>query len=98
AALKRAFDTAGASLVRGARQFMHDVRHNGGMPSQTDRSAFTVGVDLAISPGDVLDRDEVAELIEYRPSTSTVRGRPLLIIPPPIGRYYFLDLRPGRSF
>ncbi len=98
AALKRAFDTAGASLVRGARQFAHDVRHNGGMPSQTDRSAFTVGRDLAISPGDVIDRDDVAELIEYRPSTSTIRQRPLLIIPPPIGRYYFLDLRPGRSF
>jgi polyhydroxyalkanoate synthase subunit PhaC len=98
AALKRAFDTAGASLVRGARQFADDVRHNGGMPSQTDRSAFTVGVDLAVTPGDVIDRDEVAELIEYRPSTSTVRERPLLIIPPPIGRYYFLDLRPGRSF
>jgi polyhydroxyalkanoate synthase len=98
AALKRAFDTAGASLVRGARQFAHDVRHNGGMPSQTDRTAFTVGVDLAITPGDVIDRDEVAELIEYRPSTSTVKARPLLIIPPPIGRYYFLDLRPSRSF
>ncbi|WP_369256589.1 PHA/PHB synthase family protein [Geodermatophilus amargosae] len=98
AVLKRAFDTAGASLMRGARQFVHDVRHNGGMPSQTDRSAFTVGVDLAVTPGDVIDRDDVAELIEYRPSTPTVRQRPLLVIPPPIGRYYFLDLRPGRSF
>lgn len=98
AALKRAFDTAGASLVRGARQFVSDVRHNGGLPSQTDRSAFTVGEDLAVTPGDVVDRDDVAELIEYRPSTPTVRARPLLVIPPPIGRYYFLDLRPGRSF
>jgi polyhydroxyalkanoate synthase len=98
AALKRAFDTAGASLVQGARQFAHDVRHNGGMPSQTDRSAFSVGEELAVTPGNVIDRDDVAELIEYRPSTPTVRERPLLIIPPPIGRYYFLDLRPGRSF
>ena len=98
AVLKRAFDTAGASLLRGARQFAHDVRHNGGMPSQTDRTAFTVGVDLAVTPGDVIDRDDVAELIEYRSSTPTVRQRPLLVVPPPIGRYYFLDLRPGRSF
>lgn len=98
AALKRAFDTAGASLVRGARQFASDVRHNRGMPAQTDRSAFTVGEDLAVTPGDVVDRDDVAELIEYRPSTTTVRARPLLVVPPPIGRYYFLDLRPGRSF
>ena len=57
-----------------------------------------MGEDLAVTPGDVIDRDDVAELIEYRPSTPTVRERPLLIIPPPIGRYYFLDLRPGRSF
>lgn len=98
AALKRAFDTAGTSLVRGARQFAHDVRHNGGLPSQVDRRAFTVGEDLALTPGDVIHRDEVAELIEYRPSTPTVRERPLLVVPPPIGRYYFLDLRPGRSF
>ena len=98
AALKRAFDTAGGSLVRGLRQFAHDVRHNGGMPSQTDRSAFVVGEDLAVTPGEVIDRDDVAELIEYRARTDNVHERPLLIIPPPIGRYYFLDLRPGRSF
>ncbi|WP_409329693.1 PHA/PHB synthase family protein [Trujillonella humicola] len=98
AALKRAFDTAGASLVRGARQFASDVRRNGGMPAQTDRSAFTVGEDLAVTPGDVVHRDDVAEVIEYRPSTPTVHERPLLVVPPPIGRYYFLDLRPGRSF
>ena len=98
AAMKRALDTAGSSVIAGLRNFVHDVRRNGGMPSQTDRSAFVVGEDLAVTPGDVIDRDDVAELIEYRPSTPTVRARPLLIIPPPIGRYYFLDLRPGRSF
>jgi polyhydroxyalkanoate synthase subunit PhaC len=98
AAIKRAFDTAGTSVVHGLRNFVHDVRHNRGMPSTTDRSAFVVGKDLAVTPGDVIDRDDVAELIEYRASTPTVGERPLLIIPPPIGRYYFLDLRPGRSF
>ncbi len=98
AALKRAFDTGGRSLVRGAGHLLHDVRTNGGMPSQTDRSAFAVGTDLAVTPGAVVDRDPVAELLQYAPSTDLVRQRPLLIIPPPIGRYYFLDLRPGRSF
>ena len=85
-------------MVRGLRHFAHDVRHNGGMPSQTDRSAFEVGKDLALTPGAVIARDEVAELIQYTPTTPTVRARPVLVIPPPIGRYYFLDLRPGRSF
>lgn len=98
AALKTAFDTLGVSLVRGARNFVDDVRHNGGFPQQTDRTAFTVGEDLATTPGAVVFRNELLELIQYSPSTETVHERPLLIIPPPIGRYYFLDLRPGRSF
>ena len=98
AALKKAFDTGGASVVRGLAHAAHDVRRNGGMPPQTDRSAFTVGEDLAMTPGAVIARDEVAELIQYSPTTPTVRSRPVLVIPPPIGRYYFLDLRPGRSF
>jgi len=68
------------------------------MPSQNDRSAFTVGEDLALTLGAVVYRDEVVEVLHYTPSTPTVRQRPLLIVPPPIGRFYFLDLRPGRSF
>jgi polyhydroxyalkanoate synthase len=98
AAIKRAFETGGRSVARGLAHLLHDVRYNRGMPAQTDRTAFTVGGDLGITPGAVIHRDEVAEIIEYAPSTATVRERPLLIIPPPIGRYYFLDLRPGRSF
>ncbi|MGD9527556.1 MAG: PHA/PHB synthase family protein [Pseudonocardia sp.] len=98
AALKHAFDTGGASLVRGVRQFVGDVRHNGGMPSMVERDAFVVGRDLALTPGSVVARDEAGEVLQYTPSTAQVRERPVLIIPPPIGRYYFLDLRPGRSF
>ena len=98
AALKRAFDTGGLSMARGARQWWRDVRQNGGMPAQTDRSAFQVGTDLAVTPGAVVDRDELAEVIQYAPATAAVHRQPVLIIPPPIGRYYFLDLRPGRSF
>ena len=98
AALKEAFDTGGASVVRGLGHLLHDLRHNGGMPSQTDRSAFTVGRDLAVTPGAVVDRDAVGELLQYEAVTPDIRGRPLLVVPPPIGRYYFLDLRPGRSF
>jgi len=98
AAIKRAFDTGGASLVRGSRHLLTDLVTNRGMPEQTDRSAYTVGTDLALTPGAVVARDEVAELLQYSPTTGTVRRRPLLIVPPPIGRFYFLDLRPGRSF
>ena len=98
AALKHAFDTGGASLVRGFQNWLDDLRHNGGMPAQTNRDEFKVGWDLAVTPGSVIARDELAELLQYEPSTEKVRSRPVLIVPPPIGRYYFLDLRPGRSF
>ena len=98
AALKRAFDTGGTSLVRGARNFLSDVHHNGGMPSMIEPGAFVVGRELAVTPGAVVARDAVAEVLQYAPATDTVFQRPVLVIPPPIGRFYFLDLRPGRSF
>lgn len=98
AALKHAFETGGRSLWHGLRHVIDDLRHNGGMPSMVERDAFEVGRDLAVTPGAVVDRDPVAEVIQYRPGTAQVHQRPLLIVPPPIGRFYFLDLRPGRSF
>ena len=98
AALKRAFETGGRSVLRGLGHLITDLRVNGGMPAQTDRSAFTVGVDLAITPGAVVYRGEVLEILQYTPTTPQVQERPLVVIPPPIGRFYFLDLRPGRSF
>jgi polyhydroxyalkanoate synthase subunit PhaC len=98
AALKRAFETGGGSLRRGAGNWWRDLRHNGGMPATVDRSAFAVGRDLAVTAGAVVDRDARGEVIQYQPTTQTVRRRPVLVVPPPIGRFYFLDLRPGRSF
>ncbi|NEK57007.1 alpha/beta fold hydrolase [Geodermatophilus sabuli] len=98
AALKKAVETGGRSVVRGAKALVTDVVHNGGLPQQTDRSAFVVGRDVAVTPGAVVYRDEVIELIQYRPTTARVRERPLLLVPPMINRYYMLDLRPGRSF
>jgi polyhydroxyalkanoate synthase len=98
AAIKRTFETGGRNLARGLRNWAGDLRHNAGMPSTADPEALQVGRDLALTPGAVVERDEVAELIQYTPATDTVRERPVLVVPPPIGRFYFLDLRPGRSF
>ena len=98
AALKRAFETGGGSLRRGVGNWWQDLRRNGGMPATVDRGAFEVGRDLAVTPGAVVDRDAHGEVIQYQPATAHVRRRPVLIVPPPIGRFYFLDLRPGRSF
>jgi polyhydroxyalkanoate synthase subunit PhaC len=97
AALKRAFDTGGRSLVRGLGHFVDDLRNNGGMPRMVEPDAFEVGRDLALTPGAVVQRDPMGEVLQYRPTTEQVSTRPLLIVPPPIGRFYFADLRPGRS-
>jgi len=96
-ALKRVLDTGGKSLVRGFGNWVNDLRTNGGMPSMATPGALKVGEDLAVTPGGVVSRDEVAELIQYTPTTPQVYERPTLVIPPPIGRHYFLDLAPGRS-
>jgi polyhydroxyalkanoate synthase len=97
AALKRALETGGTSVLRGLRNFATDLRTNGGMPAQVDKRAFKVGENLACSPGQVVFRSEVLELIQYSPSTPTVHQRPLVIIPPQINKYYVLDLAKGRS-
>jgi polyhydroxyalkanoate synthase len=98
AAIKRAIDTGGVSVLRGMGNLLGDLRHNRGMPTQTDRSAYAVGRNLGTTKGSVVYRDDVIELIQYQPATAQVRERPLVVVPPMIGRFYFLDLRPGRSF
>jgi polyhydroxyalkanoate synthase len=96
-ALKRARETRGRSLIAGARNFVDDLRHNGGMPSMVNTDPFKLGETLALSPGAVVHRTEVLELIQYEPTTSQVLRRPLVVVPPQINKYYILDLAPGRS-
>jgi polyhydroxyalkanoate synthase subunit PhaC len=98
AALKHVFETGGGSLISGLRNFVGDARTNRGMPSQVRPDAFEVGRNLAVTPGAVIYRDEVCEVLQYTPTTPAVRQRPALLVPPQIGKYYFMDLAPGRSF
>lgn len=97
AAVKRAFDTGGLSLVRGARHLVSDLRSNGGMPRTVDARPFVVGKTVARTPGAVVFRNEVLELIQYTPVTERVGNVPLVYVPPQINKYYILDLAPGRS-
>ncbi|MBA3745278.1 alpha/beta fold hydrolase [Sporichthya sp.] len=97
AAIKRAMETAGGSLGTGTRHFVDDLLHNGGMPRQVDASNLIVGQNMAVTPGAVVRRTEVMELIQYTPTTPQVHAKPLVIVPPEINKYYFLDLAPGRS-
>lgn len=97
AALKRFIDTGGSSAVTGFRQFVEDLRGNGGLPSQVDKARFEVGRNLATTPGAVVYRDEVLELIHYAPTTERVYERPLVILPPQINKFYVFDLAPEKS-
>jgi polyhydroxyalkanoate synthase len=98
AALRKATETGGRSVLDGLENFLDDVVDNGARPRQVDGSAFEVGRNLACTPGKVVFRNDLVELIQYAPSTDTVFEVPLLLSPPWINRYYIMDLAPGRSF
>jgi polyhydroxyalkanoate synthase len=95
--LKAAIDTGGRSAVRGLKQMLRDLTQPPRVPSMVEPDAFTVGKDLAATPGTVVFRTDVFELIRYRPTTETVRAVPLLMVPPTINKFYIADLAPGRS-
>jgi polyhydroxyalkanoate synthase subunit PhaC len=97
AALKKAFDTGGLSLVRGASNALRDLTTNKGMPRQVTPGRFRPGHELAATPGSVVYRNRLIELIQYEAQTDTVYEVPLLFSPPWINKYYIMDLAPGKS-
>jgi polyhydroxyalkanoate synthase len=97
AAVRKFLDTGGQSLWRGLQNYLDDLTKNRGMPSMVDTSAFKVGENLATTPGAVVFRNEILELIQYTPTTPKVRKRPLVVTPPQINKYYALDLSPDKS-
>jgi polyhydroxyalkanoate synthase subunit PhaC len=94
---KALVDSGGGNLVRGARNLAADLATPPRVPSMVTADAFEVGVDLAVTPGAVVLRTPMFELLQYRPQTPRVRRVPLLIVPPTINKHYILDLAPGRS-
>ncbi len=95
--LKESVDQGGANLVKGARRFVRDTSRSPRLPASVDTSKFEVGENLALSPGAVVLRTDVFELIHYKPTTEQVYSVPLLFVPPTINRFYILDIAPGRS-
>ena len=94
---KAIIDTGGLNVVRGVRRFLRDMAVPPRIPSMVEPDAFTVGEDLAVTPGAVVYRNEVFELIQYTPQTEKVWSVPLLMVPPVINKFYILDIAPGRS-
>jgi polyhydroxyalkanoate synthase len=97
AGIKALADTGGLSAVRGLRALMRDLATPPRVPAMVEPAAFEVGKDLAVTPGAVVYRTEMFELIQYAPVTERVEKFPLLIVPPMINKYYITDLAPGRS-
>ncbi len=93
-------ETGGDNLVKGLENFLDDLDRGKGRLAvrMVDEDSFTVGKDLATTPGKVVFRSELFELIQYAPTTEKVHRKPFLIVPPWINKFYILDLKPQNSF
>ena len=96
-ALQKLLNTRGRSGLKGLRNLINDLRNNNFTPSQVDKSKFEVGGNLACTPGKVVFRNDLLEVLQYDPQTPTVHAVPLLYAPPQINKYYVLDLSPEKS-
>jgi len=92
-------ETGGENLVQGLQRLADDLEHGTGLVpiSQHDAEAFAVGRNLAITPGKVVFRNALIELMQFAPATATVSRTPMLVVPPWINKYYVLDLQPENS-
>ena len=97
---RRTVETGGENLVQGLSNMLEDLERGQGQlrVRMTDLEKFKLGENVAVTPGKVVFENDLMQLLQYAPTTETVRGRPLLVIPPWINKYYILDLRPKNSF
>ncbi|WP_300552587.1 class I poly(R)-hydroxyalkanoic acid synthase [Maricaulis sp.] len=97
--LRETMQSRGENLTRGLKYLMADLEKGKGRLAltQTDMEGFKVGEDIATTAGKVVFQNDIIELIQYEPTTDTVKQRPLLIAPPWINKYYILDLREKNS-
>ena len=98
--LRATIESRGENLLHGLKNLLDDLERGKGRLaiSMTDLAAFRIGENIAVTPGKVVYQNDLIQLIQYTPTTDTVKRRPLLIMPPWINKFYILDLRPDNSF
>ncbi|RCX32328.1 PHA/PHB synthase family protein [Thioalbus denitrificans] len=96
--LRTTLESNGGNLVRGMEHLLNDLQDGQLRTRMTDLEAFTLGQNIAVTPGKVVFQNELMQLLQYTPTTEKVRKRPLLIVPPWINKFYILDLREKNSF
>ena len=98
--LRATIESGGENLLNGLNNLLDDLERGKGRLHirMTDMAAFKIGENIAATPGKVVYQNDLMQLIQYAPTTETVKRRPLLIMPPWINKFYILDLRPRNSF
>ncbi|MEL7448104.1 MAG: class I poly(R)-hydroxyalkanoic acid synthase [Pseudomonadota bacterium] len=98
--IRATLDSGGRNLLRGLKNLQRDIKAGGGQLKMTmaEKSAFTLGENVASTPGKIVFQNDLVQLIQYEPTTEQVYRRPLLVFPPWINKYYILDLQPKNSF
>src|SRR6516162_3963962 len=98
--LRATIESRGENLINGLKNLLDDLERGKGRLAikMTDMAAFRIGENIAVTPGKIVYQNDLLQLIQYEPTTTAVKRRPLLIIPPWINKFYILDLRPANSF
>ncbi len=96
-ALQKAMDTRGQSVLTGVTRALEDLQNNA-LPASSDATAFTVGGNLATTPGAVIFQNDIFQLIQYRPLTAKVNAVPVVVVPPCVNKFYAFDLNEQKSF
>jgi polyhydroxyalkanoate synthase len=98
AVVRKTLATGGVNLLSGASNLLADMARGEGLVQRRADEDFELGVSIAATPGKVVFRNELMELIQYSPSTETVARRPILFTPPTVNKFYLFDLKPETSF
>ncbi|MEK6216420.1 MAG: alpha/beta fold hydrolase, partial [Boseongicola sp.] len=95
--IEETLNSKGKNITEGARNFVHDFVNTISQAHEPAPEGYQIGKDLACTPGEVVFRNDLFELIQYAPQTDMVQAEPILIVPAWIMKYYILDLSPNNS-